>query len=64
MTTNPDHTEFWALSVTGLIERGGAEPFAPSGRPFREWAAVPASLRSNWSDLLDRALAAAVSRRA
>ena len=52
-----------ATTVAGLIERGEAEPFAPSGRPFREWAAVPASRGSTWSDLLDRALLAALARR-
>lgn len=52
-----------APSVADLIGCGEAEPFAPAGRPFREWAAVPMTRRSSWSGLLDRALAAAAGRR-
>jgi hypothetical protein len=50
--------------VSDLVDRGRATPFAPSGRPFREWAAVPYERRRSWSRLLERALAAAALRTA
>ncbi|MGH9155075.1 MAG: hypothetical protein ACRD1K_04325 [Acidimicrobiales bacterium] len=48
--------------VHRLIDAGRAEPFAPNGRRFREWAAIPYQRRRSWSRLLDAALATAVSR--
>lgn len=32
-------------------------PFAPSGRPFREWAAIGSSRPESWSSFLKEALA-------
>ena len=46
-----------------LIDRGQAEAFAPGGRRFREWVAVPSSRHRSWAGLLDRALQTAVDRR-
>jgi hypothetical protein len=43
--------------VTQLIDTGCAEPFAPSGRRFREWAAIPVALGRTWEPLADEALA-------
>jgi hypothetical protein len=48
--------------VTRLIDAGRAEPFAPNGRQFREWAAIPYARRRTWSRHLDAALAAAAAR--
>jgi hypothetical protein len=50
--------------VSALIDAGRAEPFAPSGRRFREWAAIPYERRRTWVRQLDAALAAAVERKA
>jgi len=52
-----------AARVATLIEGGQAEPFAPNGRRFREWATVPASRHRSWASLLDDALQAAAARR-
>jgi len=41
--------------VDALLDAGRAEPFAPAGRRFREWAAVPHSRSRTWSKLLDEA---------
>lgn len=46
-----------APRVDELIAGGRAEPFAPSGRRFREWAAVPNPDAGEWAALLDEALA-------
>ena len=43
--------------VDTLVASGHAEPFAPAGRRFREWAAVPHADVGTWPDLLDEALA-------
>ncbi|MEV4516337.1 hypothetical protein AB0K00_46160 [Dactylosporangium sp. NPDC049525] len=43
--------------VAELIGAGTGEPFAPAGRTFREWLAVPAPDRSGWRALLAEALA-------
>lgn len=43
--------------VVALVQGGGAVPFAPAGRTFREWAAIPASDGDRWPGLLDDALA-------
>jgi hypothetical protein len=48
--------------VTRLVDAGRAEAFAPSGRRFREWAAVPYERRRTWARLLDAALAASAAR--
>jgi hypothetical protein len=49
--------------VTALVEAGTAEPFAPSGRPFREWARIPRPQHRRWSAILDEALQSSVERR-
>ena len=48
--------------VRALIDAGRAEPFAPNGRRFREWAAIPYERRRSWARLLDAALAASAER--
>ena len=49
-------------AVTALLDNGRAEPFAPNGRRFREWAAVPYTRRRTWARLLEAALIAAAAR--
>ncbi|WP_203789747.1 DUF2461 family protein [Paractinoplanes rishiriensis] len=41
--------------VAALIADGVGEPFAPAGRIFREWVALPHPDRQLWSDLLTEA---------
>lgn len=48
--------------VCELIDAGHGEPFAPAGRTFREWVAVPVADRRRWSALLEEAKAFAVDR--
>ena len=48
--------------VDTLLASGRAEPFAPNGRRFREWAAVPSGKRRAWGPHLDAAFDAAVQR--
>lgn len=42
--------------VTELIESGAGDPFAPSGRAFREWVSVSTVDRKLWTQLLDEAV--------
>ncbi len=35
-----------------LIEAGAGEPFAPAGKVFREWVAVPDLDDDTWESLL------------
>ena len=51
-------------TVTALIAEGLGDPFAPSGRPFREWLSIPPSARESWLDRLDAAFDCAVEREA
>ncbi len=51
-----------AASASALIDAGRAEAFAPSGRPFKEWVAVPATKRRSWPKHLDDAFDRAVAR--
>jgi hypothetical protein len=44
-----------ARRVEELIDQGTGQPFAPAGRRFREWVAVPAPDRELWSRLLREA---------
>jgi hypothetical protein len=46
-----------APRVDELIAAGRAHPFAPAGRRFREWAAVPPERSRSWRRLVDEALA-------
>ena len=41
--------------VDELVAAGRAEPFAPAGRRFREWAAIPTTRTRAWPTLLDEA---------
>ena len=43
--------------VDELVTSGRAQAFAPAGRRFREWAAVPVERSRTWRRLLDEALA-------
>jgi hypothetical protein len=43
--------------VDDLVGAGRAEPFAPAGRRFRQWAAIPHAQARDWPGLLDDALA-------
>ena len=45
--------------VDELLETGAADPFAPAGRRFRQWAAVPPQRAASWPTLLQEALHAA-----
>lgn len=47
--------------VEGLILAGQAEPFAPAGRVFREWALVAEIDERSWRGLVDEALAFATA---
>ncbi len=49
--------------VTALIDAGRAEPFAPNGRAFREWASIPERFARSWPGLLDDALRCSAERR-
>lgn len=49
--------------VCALLEGGAAEPFAPNGRRFREWASIPLERRRSWGQLLDEALDLAAARK-
>src|SRR5262249_23281985 len=51
------------VRVQDLVSSGRALPFAPNGRVFREWAAVPVRLSRTWAGLLDEALQYAANRR-
>ena len=42
--------------VAGLVESGRGDPFAPAGRVFREWVAIPAVDRDLWQQLLAEAV--------
>jgi hypothetical protein len=41
--------------VNQLIAAGEGEPFAPAGRTFREWVALPQPDRRRWQSLLAEA---------
>ncbi|MFK7803376.1 MAG: hypothetical protein AB8G95_17205 [Anaerolineae bacterium] len=47
--------------VKELISSGVAQPFAPNGRTFKEWATIAVLDRELWHDLLEEALAFAES---
>ena len=49
--------------VCVLLESGAAEPFAPNGRRFREWAGIPLERHRSWGRLLDEALDLAAARK-
>lgn len=41
--------------VEELVDAGRAESFAPAGRRFREWAAIPLDRARSWPALLEEA---------
>ena len=43
--------------VDELVDTGRAHAFAPAGRRFRQWAAIPVERSRSWKRLLDEALA-------
>ena len=43
--------------VDELVANGFAQAFAPAGRRFRQWAAIPPARSRTWRRLLDDALA-------
>jgi hypothetical protein len=43
--------------VAALIESGAGQPFAPTGRIFREWLSVPKPDRRRWLALLREGVA-------
>lgn len=43
--------------VTELVAAGSGEPFAPAGKVFREWVAIPTIDRPLWESLLAQAVA-------
>jgi hypothetical protein len=47
--------------VTALVESGVGLPFAPGGKVFREWVALPDPDRALWTDVLAEAVAFADS---
>lgn len=47
--------------VDELVATERANPFAPAGRRFREWAAIPESRSRSWKRLLDEALEFAIN---
>ena len=48
-------------SVDELVASERANPFAPAGRRFREWAAIPEDRSRSWKRLLDEALEFAIA---
>jgi hypothetical protein len=48
--------------VDELVASGVGRPFAPAGRVFAEWVAVPEPNRRRWRGLLREAVALAESR--
>lgn len=45
-----------ATRVSELVDSGTGLPFAPAGKVFREWVALPSVDRGLWRDLLDEAV--------
>jgi hypothetical protein len=63
------HTEQLVIKVESsdvemLIHTGEALPFAPAGRRFREWVAVPTTSLTHWPVLLEDAYRYALQRQA
>jgi hypothetical protein len=49
--------------ATKLIDSGQGEAFAPNGRRFREWVAIPDSRHRSWARLLEQARQSAANRK-
>ena len=43
--------------VAELIEQGHGQPFAPAGKVFKEWVAIPKRDRRRWRSLLREGVA-------
>jgi len=41
--------------VKRVVDAGDAQPFAPNGRVFREWAAIPLDLSPSWAERMQEA---------
>lgn len=48
--------------VDELVAADRAQPFAPAGRRFRQWAAVPDHRSRSWKRLLDESLEYAINQ--
>jgi hypothetical protein len=46
-----------AERVSELVESGEGRPFAPAGRVFKEWVAIPTRDRAQWGSLLREGIA-------
>lgn len=46
-----------AARVKGLVDQGVGQPFAPAGRVFKEWVAVPKPDAKLWRALLEEGTA-------
>jgi hypothetical protein len=46
-----------AARVDELVDAGRARSFAPAGRRFREWVAIPPERSRSWTRLVEEALA-------
>ena len=46
-----------ASRVTELVESGAAQPFAPNGRTFKEWALIDQADETLWTEYLEEAQA-------
>jgi hypothetical protein len=44
-----------AERVRAAVEAGEGENFAPAGRVFREWLAIPLEREEDWEDYLEEA---------
>jgi hypothetical protein len=42
--------------VTELVDSGRGDPFAPAGKVFREWVAIPTVDRALWQQVLAEAI--------
>lgn len=42
--------------VTELVESGEGAPFAPAGKVFREWVALPDVDEERWAELLEESI--------
>ncbi len=43
--------------VTATVGAGDAMPFAPAGRVFKEWAAIPLDMHPSWGEHIETAWA-------
>ncbi|MCL1595595.1 MAG: hypothetical protein M3132_14705 [Actinomycetia bacterium] len=45
------------IRVAELIDSGAGRSFAPAGKVFREWVALPSTDLDEWSSLIDESIA-------